>query len=111
MPRDHLGQSVERLVSLGPFPAEKDATEAEVELRQALIQEVGAPISDLEATALLSLLGDDDFFGLAWSIVTIVESAPGWPFWEEILRLPPEWRRMLSDAATNAGFTPPSRCL
>src|SRR3546814_3082236 len=34
--------------------------------------------SDLEATALAGVLGPDNCFGLAWTVVHLIESAPGW---------------------------------
>ncbi|MDB6032726.1 MAG: hypothetical protein JWM16_3064, partial [Verrucomicrobiales bacterium] len=29
--------------------------------------------------ALVKVFGPDDYYGLAWSLLHLIESAPGWP--------------------------------
>ena len=70
---------VERLVALGPLPAEAEATAEHLQVVESQLHGVAPPITDAEAEALVSLFGPDDCFGLAWSLVHLIETAPSWP--------------------------------
>lgn len=70
-----IRKAVEDLVRAGVLPAEDEAVEAEIEERQRLIELIDPPISDDEAQALLMVLGVDDCFGLAWSLIHMIETA------------------------------------
>jgi hypothetical protein len=65
------------LLRLGPFPSES-AGAAQIAERQGLLARIAPPLSLAEAAALAGILGPDDCFGLAWSVVHLIESAPGW---------------------------------
>ncbi len=95
-----------RLVRMGRFPAEDETTEEEVESRQRLLEGVTGPLTDEEARALISILGDDDYYGLSWAVVHLVESAPGWPIWG-CLGGESTWTSHLRKAAENAGYKNP----
>jgi len=71
---------VERLVALGPMPDSLGATpdQALVEEYERLITAISRPVSLDEALALTKVFGPDDFYGLAWAVVHLIESAPGW---------------------------------
>lgn len=100
---------VARLALLGRLPAELDVSEDDLHERETLLEALEGPVSVAEQKLLLPLLGEDDCYGLAWSIVTLVESAPSWPDWDGIRQLPDEWRGQLWDSAVNAGYpAPPS---
>jgi hypothetical protein len=70
---------VQHLISLGPLPSEQVATVEQLRQFEAALVAVVPPLSDEEAVALLTLFGSDGCFGLAWTLVHLVESAPGWP--------------------------------
>ena len=72
-----MRKQIEKLVEFGALPTES-ASVAEVARCQSLIESIAPPISLQEAVALVGILGSDDCFGLAWSIVHLIESAPGW---------------------------------
>lgn len=74
-----MGKQVGDLAKLGPMPASRAVGENEVAEYQRLLEEIRPPVSDEEAAVLYRLFGDDDFFGLAWTLLRLVESAPGWP--------------------------------
>ncbi len=88
--------AVENLLKLGPLPSSSGLAVAKLERFQNLLTQVRRPISDDEARALVRLFGPDDSFGLAWTLLHIIESAPGWPLhdvlgdshndWIEILK-------------------------
>jgi hypothetical protein len=69
------------LIELGVMPTERDADEATVRLYQSQIDLLVAPASDEEAVALVRVLPttEESLFGLAWSVVHFIESAPSWP--------------------------------
>src|SRR3546814_20646861 len=65
------------LIDLGPLPSEAGSV-TDVARRQTLIQSIAPPLTLAEATALAGVLGPDICFGLAWTVVHLIESAPGW---------------------------------
>jgi hypothetical protein len=70
-------EEVSRLVSLNPPPSEA-AVETEITQRQELIESFTPPVSLPEAILLANILGPDSCLGLAWSLVQLIDSAPGW---------------------------------
>jgi hypothetical protein len=69
-------QEVEDLVSAGPFPNE-DADEDQIAETQRLLEQVPAPVSDAEAQLLATIFGPDDCYGLSWTLLHLIETAPG----------------------------------
>ena len=91
--------SITQLVALGQLPSELGASAPKIEEFEHLIQQIEAPLTKAEALALLSVFGQDDCFGLAWSLLHLVETAPGWPYPEANLRAANPWvKRMLERA-------------
>ena len=72
---------VQELITLGPLPSEDDATEEEVLSFERLISKLTYPARDDEACALVQSFpqGSDSCFGLAWTLLHFIESAPHWP--------------------------------
>ena len=71
---------IARLVQLGPFPPEPEASLEYLREAEDLILSIKKPVTDEEARALISLFGPpDSCYGLAWSVLHLVETAPGWP--------------------------------
>lgn len=79
-----MRNEIEALLALGSFPADVDASDDDVAIRAKLLSDVEPPVSDEEAKALLRLLGPDTFYGLSWTLVHLIESAPGWPLWDSL---------------------------
>jgi hypothetical protein len=69
-------ESVVDFAKLGHLPAES-ASEEMFAIHQALLAKIDSPISDDEAKVLIQSFGPDDAFGLAWTLLHLVESAPG----------------------------------
>jgi hypothetical protein len=96
-----MRQAVRTLASLGPLPASDLAEQGEVERYQELLGSISAPVTDEEAAALLLLFGPDDCFGLAWTLLHLIESSPGWPLFAVCQQAPAtEWRERLLRRAT-----------
>ncbi|SRR6266404_2964537 len=95
---------VKDLVSLGPF---RDSSEADDDLmrkQEELLKSIKPPVSDQEAKELVRLFGPDDYFGGAWTVLHLVESAPGWPITECLTDTSNEWINRLKARATRAGL-------
>lgn len=66
-------------VALGPLPAYKDATVQDLDRRLELLNKIAPPITAEEARSLVESFGPDDCFGLAWTLLHLIETAPdGW---------------------------------
>jgi hypothetical protein len=91
------------LLKLGPLPGyEADPAEDEVNAYQELLGGIAPPVTEEEAKALVTLFGPDDCYGLAWTLLHLIESAPGWPV-AEALQGDGEWVDRLRRRADNAG--------
>jgi hypothetical protein len=86
-----MQDAIRTLVSLGPLPASSQAGVDHLRRIELALGEVNTPLSRSEAQALLGLFGPDDCFGLAWSLLHLIETAPDLS--EVILNVDPsnEW--------------------
>jgi hypothetical protein len=96
-----MRSEVKQLVAMGPLP---DATSAArnpltLEKYQRLLDSIERPVTDTEAAALAKLFGPDDCFGLAWTLVHLIESAPGWPLLDRLPAPDNDWTKVLRDRA------------
>src|ERR1051325_10028561 len=91
-------QVVRDLVSLGPFPDSDSATEDVVERYGAHLDRIEKPITDSEAELLLTCFGPDECYGLAWTLLHLIETAPGGiPIKTKPADSDNEWIRLLWD--------------
>jgi len=63
---------------LGALP-DGDNEEADIALFETRLQNVTPPVNDEEAAMLAHSFGRDDCFGLAWSLLHLIETAPTSP--------------------------------
>ncbi len=68
-------REVADFVALGPLPDES-ADEGVITTHQTLLQKIKRPVTDEEAALLIRAFGPDDCYGLAWTLLHLVESAP-----------------------------------
>jgi hypothetical protein len=61
---------------LGPLPQE-DADDLVIARHQRSLERIRAPLSDEEAALLVRSFGHDDCYGLAWTLLHLIETAPG----------------------------------
>jgi hypothetical protein len=80
-----IRKEVSDLMGLGSFPASKQVDLAVIDRQESLLASITPPVSDDEARELVKLFGPDDYFGGAWTLIHLVESAPNWPL-EDCLR-------------------------
>jgi hypothetical protein len=72
-------QSVIDLVVLGPFPLERDAAEDHLAELEKRLHAIERPVSREEAFLLATAFGpdgNDSCFGLAWTLLHLIETAP-----------------------------------
>ena len=93
-----------QLIDLGPLPDSSSPDIVRLEKQEMLIKSLVAPATDEEACAAISLFGPDECFGLAWSLLHFVETAPSWPIWNCLQDETSTWVRCLRERAHNAGL-------
>jgi hypothetical protein len=71
-----LREPVTEFLANGPLPDEEQGVEA-IERAEKLLDAIPSPVTDEEAQALLAGFGPDGCFGLAWTLLHLVETAPG----------------------------------
>jgi hypothetical protein len=96
------------MVSLGPLPPESEADVALLEKYDKLYRSILAPITDQEARLLVRLFGHDGCFGLASSIMHLIESAPGWPLTDCLTDPSNEWIVEMKNRCIRGGRWPSS---
>lgn len=92
---------VKELLKLGSFPSSENPDLVRLEKIQVLLAEIEKPISDDDARALVTLFGPDDCYGLAWTLLHIVETAPGWPLCDVLAGSENEWIERLKSRCSN----------
>ncbi|WP_284423960.1 MULTISPECIES: hypothetical protein [unclassified Bradyrhizobium] len=74
-----MQQAIRALLGLGPLPSSATATTQTIQAFGEQLAKVETPVTNEEACALVTLFGPDDYFGLAWTLLHLNETAPGWP--------------------------------
>jgi hypothetical protein len=94
---------VQRLVELGALVGEREAVEGgddaqrALERHEKLLLGIPTPVTDAEAVLLLSSFGPDGCFGLAWTLLHKIETAPHSPVRTKPAATANEWVRLLWD--------------
>jgi hypothetical protein len=86
-----MQQAITAMLGLGPLPSSATATIATLQAFEEQLSKVRSPVTDEEACQLVKLFGPDDCFGLAWTLLHLVETAPGWPVKGALDNLEGEW--------------------
>jgi hypothetical protein len=95
---------IQRLVELGRLPCEDNADVELLRQYEAEYRKIKRPVTDEEAIALVGLFGDDGCFGLASSVMHLVETAPGWPIREVLTAIDNPWILELKNRAIRGGL-------
>ena len=74
-------KEVADFVAMGPLPAEDDpaSDEHDLQRREHALKAIRPPVNEDEAVALLECFGPDNCFGLAWTLLHLIETAPDTP--------------------------------
>ena len=103
---------IHELAALGRFPREEEATKEQVIKIEDALPKIQGPVTDEEARILAALFPPEgSTFGLAWRLVHLIETAPGWPL-PDVLDADPgnEWIGILRTALENTLRAEPCRC-
>ena len=88
-------REVEEFVALGPLPDE-NADESVIAKHQERLEKITKPVSADESVLLIGAFGPDGCYGLAWTLLHLIESAPGGPpLTSEASSGDNEWLRLL----------------
>jgi len=86
-----MRQPIQDIAKLGPLPNSASANISKLESFQKLLTQIEQPVTDDEARLLSKLFGPDECFGLAWTLLHIIETAPGWPLRDVLSDVDNEW--------------------
>jgi len=99
---------VTEFLANGPLPDQDQDVET-IERAGKLLEAILSPVTDEEAQALLAGFGPDDCFGLAWTLLHLVETAPGAQSAHYAADSDNPWLRLLRQRVeNNQGATPPT---
>ena len=94
-----IRDSVRDFMALGPLPNEASPVDAFDPLFIERLKKIARPVSMEEASLLLQSFGPDDSFGLAWSLLQLVETAPDCPVTEPPPASANQWVRRIWESA------------
>jgi hypothetical protein len=97
-----LRGAVAQLAALGRLPDDGDAQVPRLEAVELALKLRAPPLSEEEAMALMWVLpaGEGSCFGLAWSVLHLIESAPGRPYRDAYLHETNHWVKLLLERAS-----------
>jgi len=96
-----MQSAIVELSKMGLLPSSTDPDTETIEKFQTLLEAVQQPVSDEEACILVKLFGPDECFGLAWSLIHLIETAPSWPKLACLSGLENEWINKLRERVTH----------
>jgi hypothetical protein len=105
-----MREEIRELEKMGPLPSFEAAAQPgiveKIQRYTELLCSIDKPITDDEARTLARLFSPDDCFELDWTLVHLVETAPGWPIWECLEITENKWIHLLRLRLKNAGIVP-----
>ena len=103
----NVRKEIEAMEALGTLPSE-DARDIELMKKyDELYRAISKPVTDEEARVLVRLFGVDGCFGMASSLMHLIETAPGWPLEDCLYDLNNEWIVELRNRCIRGGRLPP----
>lgn len=95
---------VAQLVSLGKFPPETSRDIALIQAYDTSLRSIRGPLSNEEARRLISMFGPDGCFGLAATLMHLIETAPGWPLLDCLVEDDNIWINELRNRCIRSGL-------
>jgi hypothetical protein len=71
-----IREEVRAFADLGPLPPENTASESDIRQAQQRLEAIKRPVSRDEVVLLIESFGQDTCFGLAWTLLHLIESGP-----------------------------------
>lgn len=97
MMSETIRDEVAALLAIAPLPASQHADTEHLERLTDLLMKISPPVSREEATRLVAAFGPDECFGLAWTLIHLIESAPGGAPLDAIPESDNEWLVLLRE--------------
>ncbi|CAM3666859.1 MULTISPECIES: hypothetical protein [Yersinia] len=94
-----MQKSVIELVKMGKLPSEDCSDITLIEKYQNVIDSIIEPVSDDDACELVSIFGEDECYGLGWTLLHKIETAPNWPIKSALSNIENEWIMKLKERA------------
>jgi hypothetical protein len=89
------------LAGLGPFPASQNVNLDLIKKQEELLRGIKPPITADEVMQLVKLFGPDDYYGLAWTLVHLIETCSAWPMEDCLVDTSNEWIALLKQRLGN----------
>lgn len=70
-----MRKSIKQLSDMGKLPSEDNPDLELIKKYQEILDSIQTPVSHEEACALASIFGQDECFGLAWTLLHLIESS------------------------------------
>jgi hypothetical protein len=94
-----MRDAVQRVIELGPLPDDDDLDADAVGEFEEAVDAIPEPVTDEEARALVKALGPGDAYGVNFSLVHKIETAPGWPLEDALPDGGNQWVKLLRERA------------
>ncbi|UQI49757.1 hypothetical protein M1P56_35180 (plasmid) [Streptomyces sp. HU2014] len=96
---------VQAFVADGPLP-DWNASEEEIGKRDQQLRAIAKPVTGAEAQALASCFSLDDCYGVAWTLLYLIETDPNPVLVSKPAPGANEWHQRLYDRAVFGGLIP-----
>jgi hypothetical protein len=94
---------VQAFLAAGPLPDE-DAEGDEIDRRVEQMGAIAEPVTAEEARALAGCFGPDDCYGVAWTLLHLIETGPNPVYTVRPAPEANEWQHRLWQRCVNAGL-------
>jgi hypothetical protein len=94
---------VQAFIAYGPLP-DYGSSEEEIERRSSQLDAILRPVTGEEARALVGCFGPDDCYGLAWTLLHLIETGPNPVLTGRPAPDANEWLHRLWARAVNGGL-------
>lgn len=99
----NIRKEIEEMNALGPLPSEDSRDVELMKKYDKLYRSITPPVTDEEARILVKLFGPDGGYGMASSLMHLIETSPGWPLKDCLGDLDNEWIVELRNRAIRGG--------
>jgi len=96
-----MREEVNKLIHLGPMPNKETVDLETVAVYENLINRIEPPLSINEAEALFKIFGPDSFYGLAWTLLNLIETTPELLSILNVVKSENVWVHLLRKRATS----------
>ena len=92
-----IRDEVASFLAIAPLPPSRQADQEHLERLTELLMKISSPVSKEEAIRLATAFGPDECFGLAWTLIHLIESAPDGAPLDVIPESDNEWIMLLRE--------------